>query len=364
MLRDIRPEYSVTRVNKAGKNVREGTHNFDDLIVIENWRACHNHILNAWQATLRGRCKNKDIIFAQRLKRRKTIFDKLKREPNMALAKMHDIAGCRLIFRDVESLNKYRASLHKARFKHERIKFQEDPYNYIKKPTSRGYRGIHDVYKFSSRSEEGEYWNGLQVEIQYRTSHQHAWATAVEVAGSLTGNHTKFDRGGADYKRFFILASEIIARGFEKSYSCEPEVANKDLVKEFDEIENRIKLLQRLKSIKTINFAITSVANLKRKNLILQTTHKEGAGIRIYSYDSLSLATKKYFELEKSATPDEDIVLVRAETHDSIRQAFKNYFSDTGDFTSLIENGIERLKNTSANNVFNKDGVYRSRVPK
>ena len=45
-----------------------------------------------------------------------------------------------------------------------------------------GYRGIHDVYEFLVRStRRREFSNGLQIEIQYRTHVQHAWATAVEV---------------------------------------------------------------------------------------------------------------------------------------------------------------------------------------
>jgi hypothetical protein len=48
------------------------------------------------------------------------------------------------------------------------------------------------------------------------------------------------------------------------------------------------------------------------------------------------------FELEKKY-PERDIVLVRADTSDEIREAFKNYFSDARDFISLIQDGITKL---------------------
>jgi hypothetical protein len=41
--------------------------------------------------------------------------------------------------------------------------------------------------------------------------------------------------------------------------------------------------------------------------------------------------------------PDRDIVLVRADTSDEIRLAFKNYFSDARDFIRLVEDGCTKL---------------------
>ncbi len=113
-LRNIKPEYSKKCVNKAGENVRLDNYTDEEIQIIENWRAAHNKILNDWQSTLRVRCKGLDIIFAQRLKRRLTIFDKLNRQPEMHLARMHDIAGCRLIFKNIEQLLEYRNKLHSS----------------------------------------------------------------------------------------------------------------------------------------------------------------------------------------------------------------------------------------------------------
>lgn len=75
-----RPGYSKKKVNKAGNNIRLDKASDQDIEIIENWRAAHSKILNDWQSTLRGRCKGKNVIFAQRLKRRATIFDKLTRQ--------------------------------------------------------------------------------------------------------------------------------------------------------------------------------------------------------------------------------------------------------------------------------------------
>lgn len=169
MRKDTKPNYSKSRVSLAGANVRNSCASEQDTLIIENWRASHNHILNSWQATLRNRCKGKEIVFAQRLKRRATVFNKLQREPNMALARMHDIAGCRLIFKNIKELNEYRDSLHHSRMKHKRK--SPDGYNYIDMPANSGYRGVHDVYEYNNimRKDRPQDWNGLLVEIQYRT---------------------------------------------------------------------------------------------------------------------------------------------------------------------------------------------------
>jgi hypothetical protein len=48
------------------------------------------------------------------------------------------------------------------------------------------------------------------------------------------------------------------------------------------------------------------------------------------------------FELEKEF-PDSDVVLVRADTSDDVRLAFRNYFSDARDFIRLMEEGCAKL---------------------
>jgi hypothetical protein len=41
--------------------------------------------------------------------------------------------------------------------------------------------------------------------------------------------------------------------------------------------------------------------------------------------------------------PEYDIVLVKADTSDEVRLAFKNYFSDARDFIKLVEEGCAKL---------------------
>lgn len=193
------PGGSRERVNRAGDAVRDGAPSEEDLDVINTWRAAHRAVLNTFQAILRNRTHGKDIIVAQRHKRRTTIFDKLRRLPGMRLARMDDVAGCRLIFKTSEELYSFRKTLHAARFKHER-KNETDKYDYLKSPKDTGYRGVHDVYAYDVNSSHGAAYKGLLLELQYRTIYQHAWATAVEVIGLITESQPKFQKGDKRYE--------------------------------------------------------------------------------------------------------------------------------------------------------------------
>lgn len=170
------PGGSKKRVTRAGEAIRSGTATHDDIAVIEEWRAAHRGVLNTFQAILRFRTKGKKVTVAQRHKRRNTIFNKLQRLPGMQLARMDDVAGCRVIFRNIKELDVFRSNFHRARFNH-KLRNDPDKYNYIKNPKPTGYRGIHDVYEYDVRSEAGKDLAGLYIEIQYRTLVQHAWAT-------------------------------------------------------------------------------------------------------------------------------------------------------------------------------------------
>jgi putative GTP pyrophosphokinase len=330
------PGGSKSRVNRAGNNVREGQPTTEDLHVIEQWRAAHRGVLNTFQAILRTRTRGTGISVAQRHKRKRTIFDKLDRLPGMQLSRMDDIAGCRLIFKDVETLAAFRADFHKARFNHKR-RNDLDKYDYLKSPKNTGYRGIHDVYEYNVKSEVGKDLAGLYLEIQYRTLVQHAWSTAVEVIGFITESQPKFQQGDHRYEKAMALASEILARAYEDSKGPFPELKDRDIVAEFLQLDHDLGLLNTLRGLNAADKAVT-----ERRNAILIFSGSRELDVRTYR-DSTE-ALRALFDLEKEF-PDCDVVLVRADTSDDVRLAFRNYFSDARDFIELMEGGCAKLTN-------------------
>ncbi len=333
------PGGSKSRVNRAGQNIRDGVATPEDLHVIDEWRAAHRGVLNTFQAILRNRTRRTrgtEITVAQRHKRKRTIFDKLLRLPGMQLARMDDVAGCRLIFKNLKELYSFRIAFHRARFKHER-RNDLDKYDYIKHPKETGYRGIHDVYEYDVNSDVGQKLSGLNVEIQYRTLVQHAWSTAVEVIGFITESQPKFQKGDKRYEHAMALASEILARAHENLKGTFPDISDRDLASSFLALDNELGLLRTLRGLNAANSAVSD----KRNAILIFSNTGE---LEVRSFRDAPDALRALFVLEREM-PDRDIVLVRADTSDEVRLAFRNYFSDARDFIRLLESGCEKLIN-------------------
>ena len=250
---------------------------------------------------------------------------------------MDDVAGCRLIFENLEALYAFRETLHSAHFNHE-LKNDGDKYDYIKRPKDTGYRGVHDVYAYDVKSDHGKPYKGLLIELQYRTNHQHAWATAVEVIGFITESQPKFKKGDRRYEDAMSLASEIIARVYESSHACHANLSDEELISRFLAADKDLGLLGMLRGL---NAASRDVS--EKKNVILIF----GSGgdledLELLSYRDATDALRALFQLEKER-PGKDVVLVRAETSEEVRFAFRNYFSDAREFIDLIEGGCQKL---------------------
>jgi putative GTP pyrophosphokinase len=318
------------RVNRAGGALRQGSLTDDQAMVLESWRIAHTGVIHTFEAMLRARAKDKNVQVAQRLKRRTTIIDKLSRFPRMELARMDDIAGCRLIFPDIKSLHTFRDKVHQARFKHV-LKNQKNKYDYLQTPTERGYRGIHDVYEYRARKKKSTKYDGLLIEIQYRTNVQHAWATAVEVVTQLTENEPKFNRGDPRHIKLFCLASEMLARAHEGTSSILKDIGNSELVQEFDKLDGDIRVIRMLTDL-VINEWIGD--RMESDHVILHI-RKEDTKLELHQFDLELEASTKLLELEKEF-PNDDIVLVGARNVGEVISAFRNYFNDVREFMNLI----------------------------
>ena len=330
----IFPGGSKSRVNRAGVRIRQGTATGDDLLVVEDWRAAHRGVLNTFQAILRKRTSGTKVSVAQRHKRKTTIFDKLSRLPGMQLARMDDVAGCRLIFRSIRDLQAFRSKFHRARFNH-KLRNEPDKYDYLKHPKPTGYRGIHDVYEYNVNSEAGKALAGLYIEIQYRTLVQHAWATAVEVIGFITLSQPKFQRGDTRYERAMALASELLARAHEQQTGPFPSTSDQEILDDFLSLDSQLHLMQTLRGLNSAKSDVTD----KRNSFLIFS--KEGE-LEVRSFRDATDALRALFDLEKSM-PDRDIVLVRADTSEEVRLAFRNYFTDAREFVRLVDAACTKL---------------------
>ena len=339
------PRYPRSRVDRAGERIRTSAETPEDLEVIENWRASHAAVLGSFRKILYNKARNfAGIHIVQRLKRKPSIVAKLDREPKMRLSRMHDIAGCRVIFPDLKTLHEFRAEMHSGGYRHQRRGANDDRWNYISKPKPNGYRGIHDVYAYSAeakkgRQDEAGLRNGMLIEIQYRTKIQHAWAAAVELAGLVTENNPKFGRGSQDFIEYFKLSSEMMARELEGMESCYPNYASIDLTNYLIEADMGTHITSIFSELREKE----GVVSLNKASLLIfrydPSSYEEQLEIR--SYKSMSTAIKEYGRLEKSLLDSADIVLVGSRSGESIRSAYSNYFLDATEFMSLLGDAEE-----------------------
>ncbi|MBM4207431.1 MAG: hypothetical protein FJ190_05235 [Gammaproteobacteria bacterium] len=124
------------------------------------------------------------------------------------------------------------------------------------------------------------------------------------------------------------LASEILARTYENVNGPYPDKTNSDLINEFQQLDRELHLVETLTGLN-----IVETESTKNKNSIL--IFRENGELEIRSFREATDALKELLEIEKE-NPNLDVVLVKADTNEEIRMAFRNYFSDAQDFIRLL----------------------------
>jgi ppGpp synthetase/RelA/SpoT-type nucleotidyltranferase len=135
-------------------------------------------------------------VVAQRLKRMPQIIKKLARYENMRLARMHDIAGCRVVL-DTSAEVDQAARLIRSYGTNRWTIRDEDDYRADGRPDT-AYRALHVILIRDER------W----IEVQLRTQRQHAWAEAVERVTALSDHDVKEGRAPEEFVEYFKLASD------------------------------------------------------------------------------------------------------------------------------------------------------------
>ena len=338
------PEHSRELVNQAGIILRDDSANNNlakeaALIMINNWRTCHNFPLNTFQVRLRKKAKEVDgnSLVVQRIKRLASIKKKLQRFTDMKLTQIQDIGGCRAILSTVEHVDSL-VSIYKHResrgVKHKLSK--ED--DYIKYPKESGYRGVHLVYKY--HSDKNSSYKDLKIEIQIRSLFQHAWATAVETVDTFTSQSLKSSQGEKDWLRFFILMSSVMAMKEERPLAPNTPTKFEELRNEIIELEKKLKVITHLNAFRASLKVLDTNPVIINAHYYLLELNITDRKFLIYSYKSTELhkASERYLSLEKNNTGKViDAVLVSAESVSALKLAFPNYYLDTDLFLQAVK---------------------------
>ncbi len=347
------PPESKSAVRRAGKAIAENRETPEDIALVDQWRAAHGYVLNTFKVWLRGnlRITGSNAEFAQRLKRRNTVIDKLRRagpsgSPLISdVTSMQDFAGCRLIFDSVSELDAFRSHLLSPKVlsnvKHRVRGEDRDKYNYILSPKTSGYRGIHHVFHHVPRSHRENImkslpWHNLMVEVQFRTRVQHAWATALEIADIVDGTRTKFEFGENARGHLFALASEIIARKKEGYGNAFVGVTTQALISEFRSLENDKGVIRTLKTLREFD----GYSKLRRHNVLNIYNNSGHIMLEVLPFRKAQEALAKANQLEEDPN-SYNAVYVTSDNPNQLRSAYRNYFNDPVDFVRVLEESLE-----------------------
>lgn len=305
---------------------------------LSQWRGLHHYPINTFQATLRKKCKDLGInsaTIAQRLKRAPSIVSKLKRFPQMNLARMQDIGGLRIVVPSIKDVKRLHQSyLDAPRLKHEAVL---PPKDYISSPKADGYRSLHQVFKY--RNTTRPELDGLQIELQIRTRLQHSWATAVETLGLIENASFKTGEGSEAHKRFFLLCSALFAL---KEQTPLPEsladTAPETLLQETRQAIKQLQILEKLKGAAIAAKRIDTAAKQAAYHVMTLDLAAQTTSLIPFTEAQFELAKAFYLMQEQQLKGRAaDVVLISVGSVKEIKKAYPNYFLDTQQFIKEIE---------------------------
>lgn len=341
------PSESKKKINKAGKELTKGdffTNDYQEALDLANkWRACHAYPINTFQATLRQKIQNfsGDPLVAQRLKRMPTIIDKLNRFPNMQLTTMQDIAGIRAIVEKVSDVNLLLKEYNKKTFPHQLI----EQYDYINSPRDiDGYRCHHLIYKYQNSRNPA--YDGLRIEMQFRTRLQHIWATAVETMGTFLGQALKSKQGDKEWLDFFAVVSSAFS--FLEGTPPVPRFSHLNKEKTIELVARMEKELGAIEKMKNFSIVINSIGSKKSYtyHLLILNSLEHTIEVLTYDRDNFEKALSDYSKYETEAAKGSKLepVLVSAGPMENLKKAYPNLFLDISEFEKTLMKLIKNNK--------------------
>lgn len=348
--------YSNKAVKKAGRNLRKEEGDLKSaMAIIQKFRAAHEKPLNT-MTYLVGRCCRElsiNVKPVSRLKRLETIIDKLQRKSldghttnATCVTNMNDIGGCRVIFPDLDSLNRAVYQLREAVEIESRVSIKNID-NYIEnpKPNDCGYRSLHVIYRYKHCS--GKNFN---IEAQLRTRYQHLWATTVEIVDILEGTKIKTHSHSPTqnktelqikWERLLSIMSRYIA-SVEGALNItdEEEVRNSEILKGLDK---NISALSKLRSFKVMSESINvSCSNDKAEHFVIIID--EGSLELIFSeaFEHYNQAISVYNAAEKvtQGNTKANTLLISTKNMGQLSEAYPNYLGDCTAFIVLLEKAM------------------------
>lgn len=305
------------------------------LDLINHWRACHAYPINTFQATLRWRLRKvcANPLVATRLKRLPSIAKKLEVNNGMKLARMQDVGGLRAVVDSVSQVRKLQAIYCDGGLVHELVGIDD----YIDKPKASGYRSLHLIYRYKNLVAPA--YDGLSLELQFRTRLQHAWATAVETIGTFLNQALKSSEGPAEWLDYF----KVVSSAFALMEKCPVADQHADwepraIYRAVSSMGAKLDVKRKLDAFAVAANAISSKSGGGNYHLIVLDAVERTVSVSSFGKQRLEEANTAYANAERvaAAHPDMQTVLVATSSIEALRRAFPNYFLDTKQFLSAL----------------------------
>lgn len=324
------------RVTNAGEVIRAHATErdlpvlLDALNVLSAWRGSFDHPLQTVYMRLRKRAARIDpqTVVSRRLKRTPSIITKLLRQPEMQLARMQDIGGCRAVVRSMDDLRMLMATFPKL------------AHDYLSHPKPDGYRSVHVVEEYKAKSPQFQHLDRHRIEVQLRTELQHAWATTVETVDMLLNQKLKVGGGDAMWRRFFQLTASAIA--IEEGCPCVPDTpTDRDaLMGELRALSEQLRVVDVLTGLRTSAKRIIGVSGGPSIRAYILVLDLKARSIRPYGFAKADIARslERYLELEKQHFNDQtkEVVHVYVNSVKQLKKAYPNYYLDSKRFLDWL----------------------------
>jgi ppGpp synthetase/RelA/SpoT-type nucleotidyltranferase len=195
-------EFSKSQVDRLGERLREASTELD-LKLLDEYRLAFREAYEHVVRTLRDELHLEPT--GRAAKSTSSVIEKLRRE-SIRLSQVQDLAGCRIVVRDVAEQNAVVASLRKA--------FPEATIIDRRAAPSHGYRAVHVVVRASGRL----------VEIQVRTELQHLWAELSEQFADAYDPQLKYGGGDAKLRAWLMDVSKQMTLAENESPARRSEI--------------------------------------------------------------------------------------------------------------------------------------------
>lgn len=328
--------YSKKQVRRAGETISSPSASPSERAeaeaVVNFWRNIHRRPLQLLLQELDERGISAEHLVAGRIKKFDTIVDKLTRRNAIAnLAAMDDIAGCRIVVPDLGR----QASLCDALYEiSECDTAWSDRHDYIGSPKESGYRGRHLLFRY----QDPRHGYALPIELQVRTEHQHAWATAVEMYDEVAADRLKFGEGQSQADRFFRRIS-VVMRQLEERGRVEPS-SIRSLDDGTDGLQAALDILRMLSAASQSVYVLGGGKEVAPESYCLVDFDPAEQVVELTEVCP-EVALETYFASEDD--PDREghnFVLLRGATLDKLKDLYPNYFGDISRFVTIFNDLI------------------------